>query len=101
MGFGDSDILFSCMASASVPDAVPHAQARCMGPMPLSRRICWSNIRAIGEIGPMDELQRWLAAVGLEQLAPVFKANDVDLDVVADLTDADLEKIGISLGLRR
>jgi predicted ATPase/class 3 adenylate cyclase len=49
----------------------------------------------------MDELQRWLAVVGLGHLAPVLKANDVDFDVLADLTDADLEKIGISLGLRR
>lgn len=49
----------------------------------------------------MDELQRWLAAVGLDQLAPVFQSNDVDLDVLADLTDADLEKIGVSLGLRK
>ncbi len=49
----------------------------------------------------MDKLQRWLAAVGLEQLAPVFQANDVDLNVLADLTEADLEKIGVSLGLRK
>ena len=49
----------------------------------------------------MDQLQRWLVGVGLEQLAPVFESNDVDMDVLVDLTEADLEKIGISLGLRK
>jgi hypothetical protein len=49
----------------------------------------------------VDELQRWLAAVGLEQLARVFQSNDVDMDVLAGLTEADLEKIGVSLGLRK
>jgi len=49
----------------------------------------------------MNELQRWLASVGLEQLAHLFQSNDVDMEVLADLTEADLEKIGVSLGLRR
>ena len=49
----------------------------------------------------MDELQRWLTTAGLEQLAPLLRSNDVDMDVLADLTDGDLEKIGVSLGLRR
>ncbi|MFZ2650503.1 MAG: AAA family ATPase, partial [Burkholderiaceae bacterium] len=49
----------------------------------------------------MDELEKWLAAVGLDQLTPVFQANDVDLAILVDLTDADLEKIGVSLGLRK
>src|SRR5689334_17306685 len=49
----------------------------------------------------MDELQRWLATVGLGQLAPVFQSNDVDMDVLADLTEVELEKIGVSLGLRK
>ena len=49
----------------------------------------------------MDALQQWLASVGLEQLAPVLRSQDVDLDVLQDLSDADLEKIGVSLGLRK
>jgi len=49
----------------------------------------------------VDELQRWLTTAGLEQLAPLLRSNDVDMDVLADLTDGDLEKIGVSLGLRR
>src|SRR6476619_1723381 len=49
----------------------------------------------------MNELQRWLASVGLEQLAHLFQSNDVDMEVLADLTEADLEKIGVSLCLGR
>ena len=43
----------------------------------------------------------WLAKIGLEQYAPAFANNDIDVSVLRHLTDADLEKIGVSLGHRR
>jgi class 3 adenylate cyclase/tetratricopeptide (TPR) repeat protein len=43
----------------------------------------------------------WLAKIGLEQYAPAFADNDIDVSVLRHLTDADLEKIGVSLGHRR
>lgn len=49
----------------------------------------------------MDELETWLAPLGLAQLAPVFRANDIDLDILPALSEADLEKLGLSLGHRR
>ena len=49
----------------------------------------------------MEELERWLTAVGLAQLAPVLASHDIDLDIVAELSEGDLEKIGLSLGLRK
>jgi hypothetical protein len=49
----------------------------------------------------MDELDRWLSATGLDQLGPVFRSNDIDLGILPDLTDAELEKLGVSLGLRK
>src|SRR4051812_47303849 len=49
----------------------------------------------------MDPLQRWLSSVGLEQLWPILSAQDVDLGVLGGLSESDLEKIGISLGLRK
>ena len=49
----------------------------------------------------MEDLERWLSAAGLAQLAPVLRAHDVDLTILADLGEADFEKIGISLGLRK
>ena len=49
----------------------------------------------------MDELECWLSPLGLAQLAPVLRANDVDLEILPELSEADLEKLGISLGQRK
>ncbi len=49
----------------------------------------------------MDELGDWLKTLGLERYAQAFAANDVDFEVLALLTEADLEKLGLSLGHRR
>ncbi|MEH2534478.1 class 3 adenylate cyclase/predicted ATPase [Bradyrhizobium sp. AZCC 1588] len=49
----------------------------------------------------MDELERWLAPLGLVQLAPALRANDVDLNILPELSEADLEKLGLSLGQRK
>ena len=43
----------------------------------------------------------WLAKIGLERYAPAFADNDIDVSVLFHLTDADLEKLGVSLGHRR
>ena len=48
------------------------------------------------------ELESWLDQLGLGQYAATFTANAIDLDVVADLTDADLVNLGIApLGDRK
>jgi len=49
----------------------------------------------------MPDLENWLKQFGLETLAGVLAGNDVDLDILPDLTEADFEKLGISLGHRR
>ncbi|MFG3595376.1 AAA family ATPase [Bradyrhizobium sp. RDI18] len=49
----------------------------------------------------MDELERWLVPLGLVQLAPVLRTNDVDLNILPELSEADLEKLGLSLGQRK
>ena len=50
----------------------------------------------------MERIADWLKRLGLEQYADAFAANDVDFSIVRDLTDQDLEKIGVrSLGHRR
>jgi SAM domain (Sterile alpha motif) len=43
----------------------------------------------------------WLRSLGLEQYEALFRENDIDAEVLGDLTDADLEKLGISLGHRK
>lgn len=49
----------------------------------------------------MSTLRSWLRRHQLEELAEVFAANDVDVDVVGDLTEADLTDLGLSVGQRR
>ena len=49
----------------------------------------------------MQHIAEWLTKIGLERYAPVFVDNDIDMSVLRYLTDADLEKIGVSLGHRR
>jgi len=49
----------------------------------------------------MSELRDWLRRNNLEQYAATFEANDIDLDILPELGDEDLEKLGLSLGNRR
>ena len=43
----------------------------------------------------------WLRSLGLEQYEVAFHANAVDAEVLRDLTDQDLKKLGVPLGHRR
>ena len=43
----------------------------------------------------------WLRSLGLEQYEALFRENEIDAEVLSDLTDGDLEKIGVSLGHRK
>ncbi len=49
----------------------------------------------------MDSVEEWLESLGLIELAGCFRRNDIDRSVLPHLSDADLEKIGVSLGHRR
>ncbi len=46
-------------------------------------------------------IRRWLTAIGLGGLAEVFVENDIDLELVPDLTEDDLKQLGLTLGQRR
>jgi class 3 adenylate cyclase len=46
-------------------------------------------------------IAEWLASVGMSEHARRFAENDIDTDVLPELTDRDLEQLGISLGHRR
>jgi class 3 adenylate cyclase/tetratricopeptide (TPR) repeat protein len=48
------------------------------------------------------DIEQWLNVLGLEQYAPAFAANDIDVSLLAQLTDADLKELGVqSLGHRK
>src|SRR5713101_2226455 len=50
----------------------------------------------------MQEIADWLRDLGFEQYMRCFAENDVDFSILRDLSDQDLEKIGVaSLGHRR
>ena len=47
------------------------------------------------------ELGEWLRSLGLGQYEEKFRTNAIDADVLTDLTDGDLEKLGLPLGDRK
>ncbi len=49
----------------------------------------------------MQQITDWLEKLGLGQYAQRFDENGIDLSVLPDLTDQDLEKLGVLLGHRR
>jgi class 3 adenylate cyclase/predicted ATPase len=46
-------------------------------------------------------ISEWLMEIGLGKYAETFLANDIDLEILPDLDDADLERLGVSLGHRK
>ncbi|UVO31039.1 AAA family ATPase [Bradyrhizobium arachidis] len=49
----------------------------------------------------MTDLRHWLEEIGLAQYADLFATNDIDWEILPDLTERDLEKLGVSLGHRK
>ena len=49
----------------------------------------------------MSELADWLKRHGLENLAGSMEENDIDIDLLPDLTEQDLKDLGLSIGQRR
>ena len=50
----------------------------------------------------MQEIADWLRGLGFEQYTRCFAENDIDSSILRDLSDEDLEKIGVaSFGHRR
>ena len=49
----------------------------------------------------MRDLAEWLERLGLGRYVEVFSQNDIDSEVLPQLTDEDLRELGLSLGHRR
>jgi class 3 adenylate cyclase len=47
------------------------------------------------------DVASWLRSLGLKQYEATFRENAIDFGVLPDLTDQDLEKLGVLLGHRR
>ena len=50
---------------------------------------------------PTTDIAEWLGRQGLDQYAQTFAENNIDYSVLPDLTEDDLEKLGITLGHRK
>ena len=49
----------------------------------------------------MPTVREWLASIGMSEYAELFSTNRIDFAVLPDLTDHDLERLGVVLGDRR
>ncbi len=49
----------------------------------------------------MQQIAEWLEKLGMSEYAGRFAENRIDFSVLPDLTDQDLEKLGVLLGDRR
>ena len=49
----------------------------------------------------MEQIADWLKKLGMSEYAERFAANDIEIDILPELTDHDLERLGVSLGHRR
>src|SRR6516165_2955110 len=49
----------------------------------------------------MQRIADWLEKLGMSEYAERFAENDIEIDILPELTDQDLERLGVSLGHRR
>ena len=61
-----------------------------------------TTVLGVQTVAATPQIADWLAALGMSEYAAGFADNDIDFTILGDLTDQDLEKIGVtSLGHRR
>jgi hypothetical protein len=49
----------------------------------------------------LSTIPEWLASLGMAEYTERFAENGIEIDVLSELTDQDLEKLGVLLGHRR
>jgi hypothetical protein len=47
------------------------------------------------------DIEKWLCGLGLQQYVTTFRDNAIDAEILPELTEADLEKLGVVLGHRK
>jgi SAM domain (Sterile alpha motif) len=47
------------------------------------------------------DIEKWLRGLGLQKYVAAFRDNAIDAEVLPELTEADLEKLGVVLGHRK
>src|SRR6516162_5793561 len=69
-------------------------------PRPWTARFNRRMIRSGPWSAAMD-VGGWLRSLGLGQYEALFRASEIDADILPELTEVDLEKLGVSLGHRK
>jgi hypothetical protein len=46
------------------------------------------------------DVASWLRSLGLEKYEALFRENEIDVDVLPELTELDLEKLGADVAVR-
>ena len=63
-----------------------------------------SSIRPVNNGDQLEDgrlhIDAWLRSIGFGQYEAAFRDNAIDVDLLPDLTDDDLEKLGLPLGHR-
>src|SRR5215472_11449581 len=49
----------------------------------------------------MQQIADWLEKLGMSEYAKLFAENDIDVEVLSELTDKDFDRLGVSIGHRR
>jgi SAM domain (Sterile alpha motif) len=49
----------------------------------------------------MQQIADWLEKLGMSEYAQRFAENDIDIEVLGELTDTDFDRLGVSIGHRR
>jgi class 3 adenylate cyclase len=61
-----------------------------------------NELHSDDRLAAMQQIAHWLKQLGMHEYIQHFAENDIDFDILKDLTDQDLEKMGIkSVGHRR
>ena len=47
------------------------------------------------------DIAAWLRGLGLDRYAPAFRDQEIDAESLRELTEADLERMGLPIGPRR
>lgn len=96
-----------------VPSGGLRAAAGRAGPRMSIRDVAKTSLRREGDpwnmpdvfiirgAGTMTDLSQWLSARNLGALEATLSENEIDLDILFDLTDDDMRELGLSLGARK
>jgi tetratricopeptide (TPR) repeat protein len=70
-------------------------------PCKLAVAVVENSPRRRHSVAATQQIAHWLKKLGMSEYADRFVENRIDLSVLPDLTDQDLEKLGVLLGDRR